>query len=641
VALGGDFGKDVEQGLVGTDDKGGALDAEDFFAVHVLFLEYAKLIADFLVYICKERVGQVVFGAEFGLGLGRVAGDAEDDGAGGLELEESVAKAACFNGAAGSIGPRIKEEYDGLAGVVREADGLVFVGLQGKISYFYVKFHGENPRMSDGLTINLHYSRAGRSVSLWATVTLMGLAGVAWAQYPGQVTKKSKDAAELRAIAVLEWTGDAGKPKACRLVPVTVYDGEKLQDGGIFMARPEPMSLAGEVEYELKQNGKTFGLFDIKNAGQEQGSWVGYGDWKAPPKPKNTAAAPVLDKEEDWNDDKPVLHRKKHADDTTGSGPGSSRSSTPAAPSDPDRPTLHKSPSSGSGGDTSAGTASDPDRPTLHKATPQADSGSDSNGGSSQASDPDRPTMKRSKKPPEDVGHAEVLADVTDPDRPRLKRGKSSGNGLEIVPSLMGLPPDMQQAVAVSDAKNQPDHPWSYAWANPDDEEKMKAAMEDLAREALGISAPAAKPATTTKRTATTARKTAKPAAPPPPPVELEDEHFRVFELTYGSGATMVLTARTGDKPAEQKYVTLIAQPDLYGNVRVVFKSVADGAHLDETPRMRLVDAVDALADNRGELLFELRGDGSRQFALYRIWRGTAEKLFVSGGGVYGTVSDN
>jgi hypothetical protein len=50
---------------------------------------------------------------------------------------------------------------------------------------------------------------------------------------------------------------------------------------------------------------------------------------------------------------------------------------------------------------------------------------------------------------------------------------------------------------------------------------------------------------------------------------------------------------------------------------------------------------VDALADNRGELLFELRGAGARQFALYRIYRGTAEKLFVSGGGVYGSLSSN
>ncbi len=72
-----------------------------------------------------------------------------------------------------------------------------------------------------------------------------------------------------------------------------------------------------------------------------------------------------------------------------------------------------------------------------------------------------------------------------------------------------------------------------------------------------------------------------------------------------------MLTAHTDGPPEQQKFVTLIAQPDLYGSLLVLFKSVTDGAHLDDTPRMRLVDAVDALADNRGELLFELRGTRS------------------------------
>lgn len=103
----------------------------------------------------------------------------------------------------------------------------------------------------------------------------------------------------------------------------------------------------------------------------------------------------------------------------------------------------------------------------------------------------------------------------------------------------------------------------------------------------------------------------------------------------------MVLTAHTQGPVTSRKFVAIVAQPDLYGNVLVLLKSVTDVAHLEETPRMRLVDAVDALADNRGELLFELRGEGSRQFALYRIYRGTAEKLFVSGSGVYGSLSSN
>ena len=100
-----------------------------------------------------------------------------------------------------------------------------------------------------------------------------------------------------------------------------------------------------------------------------------------------------------------------------------------------------------------------------------------------------------------------------------------------------------------------------------------------------------------------------------------------------------MLSAHTDGPPAQQKFVTLIAQPDLYGNVLVLKKNVTDGAHLDEAPRMHLIDAVDALADNRGELLFELRGATQRQFALYRVLRGQAEQLFVTGGGQFGSSS--
>jgi hypothetical protein len=240
---------------------------------------------------------------------------------------------------------------------------------------------------------------------------------------------------------------------------------------------------------------------------------------------------------------------------------------------------------------------------------------------------------KAKKKQAEDIGHVDSLPDASDPDRPRLKRGKSSGPNLDVVPTLMGLPPDLKQAVAVSDAKTRPEHPWNYAWSDPDDEAKMKSVLEDIARGALGLNPPPPPPAP--KRTTT--KKNAKPAPPPPAPAPLVGEQFRVFELAYGSGATLVLSAHTDGPAARQRFVTLVAQPDLYGNVLVLLKSVTDGAHLDETPRMRLVDAVDAMADNRGELLFELRGATQRQFALYRVLRGQAEKLFVSGGGEFGT----
>jgi hypothetical protein len=473
-----------------------------------------------------------------------------------------------------------------------------------------------------------------------------------WCQYPGQVTKSSKDAPELRAVAVLEWTGEEEHPKASRMVPVCVFDNGELQDGGIYLARPQPLALTSQVEYELQENGKPVGLFDIKGAGQQQGSWVGYGAWKPLPipKPKPSMDEVARSRIEDEQSDLPVLHRKHHADDsgTAGSGSSGSASSGPPPSSDPDRPTLHKKDSGDSGANTGSGSqgagtssgagtasstasapASDSDKPTLHKRE-SGDSTASSSG--APPSDSDRPVLKKSsKKPPEEVAHVDSLPDLTDPDRPKLKRGKSSGDGLDLLPTLMGLPPEMRQAVAVSDAKSRLEHPWSFSWANPEDEAKMKSALEEIAREALGLKPP---PAPAARKTV---RKNARPATPVEPlqPAPLVDEQFRVFELAYSSGATLVLTARTDGALNQQKFVTLIAQPDFYGNVLVLLKYVADGARLDETPRMRLIDAVDAMADNRGELLFELRGATQRQFALYRILRGQAEKLFVTGGGEF------
>jgi hypothetical protein len=468
---------------------------------------------------------------------------------------------------------------------------------------------------------------AGMSVLAMALVAAVQVR----AQYPGQLTKP-KDAPVLRAISVLEWTGDEGHPKASHLVPVLVYDSGELNDGGIYLARPQPLSLSTEVEYELQRNGKPIGLYEIKNAGQEQGSWVGYGVWKAAlPAPKAKPAA-VLPLNPSWDDpdDRPVLHRKHHADDPPAPGAAAptpaEKSSTTASANDPDRPVLHKKSAS-----------DDPDRPVLHKKADTPETAS-----TDPAPDPDRPTLhkrpadsnpasgKKKKHSQRDIGYVDAVSDVTDPDRPRLKRGAPEGAGLNVLPSLLGLPPDLKQAVAVSDARITTEHQWSYGWSDADDEEKMKGALEVVARGALGLTPPSAPAPKPVKMPAKRSRKAVKPADPPPTPAPLVDEDFRVYELAYGSGATLVLTAHTGGQGEADKHVTLIAQPDLYGNLRVLLKNVTDAAHLDTTPRMRLVDAVDALSDNRGELLFELRGESERQFALYRVLRGQAERIFAT-----------
>ncbi|HKN21373.1 MAG TPA: hypothetical protein VJX73_08150 [Terracidiphilus sp.] len=484
-----------------------------------------------------------------------------------------------------------------------------------------------------------------RSASrLWikAAAGLLSAVLPAAAQYPGQITKPGDHTPTLRAIAVLEWTGDEAKPKTSRLVPICIYDGHDLQDADIYLARPFPLALSSDVEYQLLQDGKPLGLFDIETAAREQGSWVGYGKHLplpvAKPAPRQVAK---IDEYDDAQSDTPVLHRKRHAGDaSSGSGSSSGNSTNDsgpdpnAPPPDPDRPTLHK------GGDASAGSSgastntnsgsgssstqsSGSNSPTLHRLPDSSAPDSTSANGSNQ------PKLKR-KKNGEDESYVNSVDKSSDPDRPHLFRGKSAGFDGPVTPSLRGLPSDMHQEVAVSDLTDRPEHVWDYVWANPDDEARMKAAMEDLARTALGLNPPPApaKPAPKTKTT-TTAHKPKQPA-PPPQPAPLLDEQFRVFELAYGSGATMVLSAHTSGTGAPEKFVTLVAQPDLYGNVAVLIKNVTDADHLDDTPRMRLVDAVDALADNRGDLLFELRGSTQRQFALYRVLRGDATRIFVS-----------
>ena len=505
---------------------------------------------------------------------------------------------------------------------------------------------------------------------------MMGLAPAALGQYPGRVTKGDKPQPVLRAVSVLEWTGEAGKPSASRLVPVTVFDGEQLNDGTIYLNRPEPMALSNGVEYELETAGKPMGFFDVFGAAELDGAWRGFGAWKPLTANAQIASNAAINTSALFagvnasDDDHPVLKRKhpKGTDGdsdakvsggvsgnggSAGSGTGTSGpASAPAADVDPDRPTLKRKNS-----DTSAASTG------PASGAPPASSGE---------VDPDRPTLHRSHKSASEAGMSETALAEPDPDRPRLKRGKPADGAASEAPKLEGLPATMQQAVAVSDARNRAEHPWKYSWADPADEGKFKASLEDIARAAMGLNSPAPIAAPAKKAGA---RKTAKAVEAPEPaaPVELADEQFRVFELTYGSAATMVLTASSpvsepavsvpevaapkgmaasaraaraqqaaedaqaksvepmaGAKAAPQKFVTIIAQPDLYGGIMVLYKSVTDSAHLDESPRMRLVDAVDAMGDNRGELLFELRGDTQRQFALYRVLRGSAERLFAT-----------
>ncbi len=97
---------------------------------------------------------------------------------------------------------------------------------------------------------------------------------------------------------------------------------------------------------------------------------------------------------------------------------------------------------------------------------------------------------------------------------------------------------------------------------------------------------------------------------------------------TMGSRVPAPPSAGTSAHPAV--FVTLVAQRLPSGELQVVLTSITDSLHLDRSPRLRLVDAVDPDDSHRASLLFELRGASSRQFALYRLTAAQAEQTFTT-----------
>lgn len=390
---------------------------------------------------------------------------------------------------------------------------------------------------------------------------------------------------ELRAVGVLEWIGDAGKPSASRLIPVAVFTGDRYQDAGVYLARPEPLAVQRDTEYELQQGGVPKGRFDVYNASSLDGIWYGYGVWK----PIIEAPVPHLT----------VSRVKPEVVKDAG---------------DPDRPHFSNSKSTSTDADT---------QPAKPADAPASKPGSETHV-SSSSDDPDRPKLR--KRPTSDTaataaGDAEPAAE--DPDRPKMQKGKTGSS--QVAEKLTGTPADLRQMVGLSTTTAEEAHPFAYQWGSPEDEHKMQASLEKIARDALAaLHAPT--PIAAVPKTRTPAK-----AVKAPAPTGLVVDDFRSFEISYSGGSTLVFTAHTLDEGNATKYITIIAQPDFYGAPRVLLKQMTDGTHLDVTPRMRLIDAADTNGDHKAEFIFELRGKGERQFAIYNIAGGRAEQVFITG----------
>ena len=104
--------------------------------------------------------------------------------------------------------------------------------------------------------------------------------------------------------------------------------------------------------------------------------------------------------------------------------------------------------------------------------------------------DPDRPTLghrnvpdnKKQKKDKESGSGVEAMPTSLndDPDRPEIHRGKV--DSATAPPQLTGTPGNLHQAVAVSDAANNPMHVFARDWETPIERAATIADMQKLAQ---------------------------------------------------------------------------------------------------------------------------------------------------------------
>jgi hypothetical protein len=76
--------------------------------------------------------------------------------------------------------------------------------------------------------------------------------------------------------------------------------------------------------------------------------------------------------------------------------------------------------------------------------------------------------------------------------------------------------------------------------------------------------------------------------------------------------------------------ITLVTRTDIYGNLHTLYSGITDKYHLDLTPRLELIDAVDADGDGRGELLFRETSDNGTGWIIYRASADKLWKMFDS-----------
>jgi hypothetical protein len=188
-----------------------------------------------------------------------------------------------------------------------------------------------------------------------------------------------------------------------------------------------------------------------------------------------------------------------------------------------------------------------------------------------------------------------------------------------------------QVVAAISDAAGPDPQSYKFFWKTGEEEERRNQMLALAAEEVKAYAAALlknqipAKPVT--PRPSAVGHKAAKQAQP-----VLENVQFHGFDVWLTGQSVMTLSAEAhipgamGVNAAAEPYsVMLVARTDIYGNLRKLYSGITDKFHLDVTPRLELIDVVDADGDGRGELLFRETSDAGSGYLIYRA---TADKLW-------------
>jgi hypothetical protein len=500
---------------------------------------------------------------------------------------------------------------------------------------------------------------------------------------PNERKVPRKKEAGPRALGVLRLT-TSGK---ATLVPITILMSGKFYDASAYKAAPVPMALESGVVYEGVRTGTSEGLFTVDGAlhsttANSQTPWIGTGQWlvagaEATKKAMKAEDVPVGI---ETSDGPPRLSRggsaPKDAQQPTvapqaspSSSPSSPGSSTPSstAPSSTapsTTPSSTTSPSSaptgsptstttgpstsgsGSSNPPAAGTSAPP--ATDSKPAKTDDSSKDSHAADKQSSAPNesdnnsgagdnnRPRLRRGKPvdplPEEEIpGYARPGSKASTPAAPSAEAGKN--------PTAPALVP-VQLIPAISDASGPEPRSYAFQWLKGEEDERRKQ-ISDLAKQQVKAYLDAQAKAKIVPKVSGP-KAAAHKAAPKTADPVLENAKMNTYDLWTTNQPVIVFSAEAHLPPAragtaqsvaetDMEYsIVLVVRTDIYNDLHKLYVGVTDKYHLDITPRLELVDAVDVDGDGRGELLFRETSDAGGGWLIYRASADKLWKMFDS-----------